>query len=148
MRYAEKSYFLELLIKKKGDAKGTWQILNNIINKKSGRGELPKQFESTGIIIVDKNTIANKFNEVFSTVDPKLTNSIPVLDNGVTIHDFSVSHRNINSIFLNPISEQKVFSIVKYCKPKNSKDCDELSMYVLSKVIETIVKPLAHIFNL
>ena len=93
------------------------------------------------------NYLANKFNEFFSTVGPKLANAIPVLDNSVTIHAF-LGHHNINSIFLNPISEQEVIYIVKSCKPKNSKDCDELSMYVLSTILETSVKPLAHVFNL
>ena len=65
---------------------------------------MPRQFESNGRIIVDKITIANKFNEFFSTVGPKLANAIPVLDNGVTIHDY-LGHPNINYIFLNPISE-------------------------------------------
>ena len=31
---------------------------------------------------------------------------------------------------------------------QNSKDCDDISMYVISKVIVSIAKPLAHIFNL
>ena len=34
------------------------------------------------------------------------------------------------------------------CKPKHSKDCDDISVYVISKVIISIAKPLAHIFNL
>ena len=29
----------------------------------------------------------------------------------------------------------------------NSKECDDISMYVISKVIISIAKPLAHIFN-
>ena len=106
---------------------------------------LPHSCVSLNVIRKMQTNLDGIFNEFFSTVGPKLANDIPVLDNGVTIHDY-LGHPNINSIFLNPISEQEVITIVKSCKPKNSKDCDD--MYVLSKVIETIVKPLAHIFNL
>ena len=53
-----------------------------------------------------------------------------------------------NSMFINPVSEDEVVSIIKSCKPKHSKDCDDINMYVLTKVTDQIVKPLAHIFNL
>ena len=46
------------------------------------------------------------------------------------------------------VVENEIINIVKLCKPKNSKDCDDISMYVISKVIVSIAKPLAHIFNL
>ena len=51
-------------------------------------------------------------------------------------------------MFLTPVVENEIINIVKLCKPKNSKDCDDISMYVISKVIVSIAKPLAHIFNL
>ena len=41
--------------------------------------------------------------------------------------------------------ENEIINIVKMCKPKNSTDCDDNSMYVICKVIIPIVKPLAHI---
>ena len=54
-----------------------------------------------------------------------------------------------NSMFIiNPVSEDDVVSIIKSCKSKYSKDCDDINMYVLSKVTDQIVKPLVHIFNL
>ena len=51
-------------------------------------------------------------------------------------------------MFLNPVSINEVINIVKTCKPKNSKDCDGLIMYIVSRVINQIAKPLAHVFNL
>ena len=53
-----------------------------------------------------------------------------------------------NSMFINPVSEDEVVNIIKSCKPKHSKDCDDIIMYVLSKVTDQIGKPLVHIFNL
>ena len=51
-------------------------------------------------------------------------------------------------MFLNPVSINEVINIVKTCKPKNSKDCDGESICIVSRVINQIAKPLAHIFNL
>ena len=53
-----------------------------------------------------------------------------------------------NSMFINPVNGDEVVNIIKSCKPKHSKDCDDINMYVLSKVTDQIVKPLVHIFNL
>ena len=50
-------------------------------------------------------------------------------------------------MFLNPVSEDEIINIVKSFKPKHSNDNNGLSMYVISKVIKSIVRPLAHIFN-
>ena len=51
-------------------------------------------------------------------------------------------------MFINPVNEDEVANIVKSCKPKHSQDCDDINMYVFSKVSDQIVKPLVHIFNL
>ena len=72
--------------------------------------------------------------------------TIPVIDNGLSIHDY-LGNENINYMFLNPVSEDEIINIVKSFKPKHSNDNNDLSMYVISKVIKSIVKPLAHIFN-
>ena len=66
---------------------------------------------------------------------------------GASIGDY-VGEHNINSMFLTPVIENEIINIVKLCKPKNSKDCDHISRYVISKVIVSIAKPLAHIFTL
>ena len=53
-----------------------------------------------------------------------------------------------NSKYIHPVSEDEVVNIIKSGKPKHSKDCDDINMYVLSKVTDQIVKPLVHTFNI
>ena len=48
-------------------------------------------------------------------------------------------------MFINPVSEDEVVNIIKSCKPKHSKECDDINMYVLSKVTDQIVEPLVYI---
>ena len=38
-------------------------------------------------------------------------------------------------MFITPVSENEIITTVKSYKPKHSKDCDDMSMYVVSKVI-------------
>ena len=100
----------KLLTEKKGDAKGTWKILNNVINKKQGHHELAKQFESNGETIHDRTAIANEFNTFFANVGPNLAMTIPVIDNGPSIHDYLGN------------GEDEIINIVKSFKPKHSND--------------------------
>ena len=49
---------------------------------------------------------------------------------------------------MTPVVENEIINVVKLCKPKNSKDCDDISMFVINKVNISIAKPLAHILKL
>ena len=147
LRFSEKSYYSKRLLENKGNAKGIWKILNTIINKRTRPNELPRQFINNGETFSSNKAITSEFNVFFSTIGPKLADSIPILDNGVTIYDY-MGQPNKNSMFITPVSEDEIITTVKCCKPKHYKDCDDMSIYVVSKVIWSIVKPLAHIFNL
>ena len=147
LRTAEKEYYSKLLTDAKGNIKSTWKILNTIINKKTNTSKLPSHFECNEINIVSKQSIADGFNNFFVDVGSNLDKKITVADNAASIYDF-MGQQCPNSMFINPVSEDEVVNIIKSCKPKHSKDCDDINMYVLSKVTDQIVKPLVHIFNL
>ena len=81
-------------------------------------------------------------------VGSNLAKMITVADNAASIYDY-MGQQCPNSMFINPVSEDEVVSIIKSCIPKHSKDCDDINMYVLSKVTDQIVKRLVHIiFNI
>ena len=147
LRFSEKSYYSKRLLENKGNAKRIWKILNTVINKKTRPNELPRLFINNGETISSNKAIASEFNVFSPTIGPKLADSMPILNNGVTIYDY-MGHPNRNSMFITPVSEDEINTIVKSCKPKHSKDCDDMSMYVVSEAIWPIVKPLAHILNL
>ena len=51
-------------------------------------------------------------------------------------------------MFINPVNEAEVIRIIKLCKPKDSMDYDDISMWVISRIAPQVVKPLVHIFNI
>ena len=51
--------------------------------------------------------IASEFIVFFSTIGPKLADSIPILDNGVTIYDY-MGQPNRNSMFITPVTRRLV----------------------------------------
>ena len=78
-----------------------------------------------------------------------LTKKITVADNAASIYDYKIMVQLCpNSMFINAVNDDEVVNIIKSCKPKHSQDCDDINMYVLSKVTDHIVKQLVHIFNL
>ena len=109
--------------------------------------QLPSHFECNGINIVSKQSIADEFNNFFVGVGSNLDKKITVADNAASIYD-SMGQQCPNSMFINPVHEDEVVNIIKSCKPNHSQDCDDINMYVLSKVTDQIVKPIVHIFNL
>ena len=147
MRVAEKTYYSKLLTDAKGNAKNTWRILNTVISKKRNTSQLPSHFDFNGQSITCKQKIANEFNNFFVGVGPNLANNIPAVENAASIYD-NMGQRPLKSMFLDPVDDVKVLNTVKSCKPKHSYDCDDISMYVITKVIHQIVKPLVYIFNL
>ena len=115
LRFSEKSYYSKHLLENKGNAKGIWKILNTVINKKTRPNELPRQFINNGETISSNKAIASEFNVFFSTIGPPLADSIPILDNGVTLYDY-LGQPNRNYMFITPVSEKEIITTVKSCK--------------------------------
>ena len=147
LRTAEKEHYSKLLSDAKRNIKDTWNILNAAMNQKKSSTEFPSNFELNGTNIVNKQTIADEFNNFFVNVGPNLAKNIPAANNAASIYDY-MDQQNLNSMFINPVNEAEVIRIIKLCKPKDSMDYDDISMWVLSRIAPHVVKPLVHIFNL
>ena len=117
------------------------------MNKKKSFTEFPSHFELNGTNIVNKQTIADEFNNFFVKVGPNLAKNIPAVNNAASIYDY-MGQQNLNSMFISPVNEAEVIRIIKLCKPKDSMDYDDISMWVLSRIAPHVIKPLVHISNL
>ena len=109
--------------------------------------EFASHFELNGTNIVNKQTIADEFNNFFVNVGPNLVKNIPAVNNVASIYDY-MGQQNLNSMFINPVNEAEVIRIIKLCKTNDSMDYNDISMWVLSRIAPHVVKPLVHIFNL
>ena len=59
-----------------------------------------------------------------------------------------ITHHVVNSMFLEPVTEQEILNIVKLFKNKHSRGHDGIPMFLLKNVIHNILKPLSYICNL
>jgi len=84
--------------------------------------------------------IANVFNNLFTTIGPDLANNIKTHPTK-SVHDYLIS-RNKKSMFLSPVDECEVISVVNGCKSKTSTDCDVIDftkcVYSLTVVINLL----------
>ena len=62
--------------KYKNDIRKTWDTLKEIINKKTFKSDFSSCFVQEGVEITGSKIIADKFNEYFTEIGPKLARSI------------------------------------------------------------------------
>ena len=67
LRLTEKMYYSTLLEQQRNNVKGTWKILNKVINKKYNKPTYPEYFLKNNKRISKKEDIANGFNFFFFT---------------------------------------------------------------------------------
>ena len=116
------------------------------MGKDKNKHEFPDKFDYNRRTTSNNTDIANLFNEFFTNVGPDLAKNI-ITPNGTSIFDY-MQNRNDTCMFLTPVDEMEVSRVVKSCKNKYSTDSNELSMYVVKRIIVNIVTPVTHICNL
>ena len=111
-RYCEKRYYSDLLTKHGNNIKESWKILNDVIKKKQNNSNFPDYFiDSNGIEIKGNRNIANKFNDFFVNIGPKLAGQIECIPNK-NIYDY-LPKSNTNSMFLSPVDKNEIVTTVK-----------------------------------
>ena len=141
MRYVEKEYYNRLLYEKKDDIKGTWKIINK------SNVSYPEEFYDKGQCIKNGKSIADGFNNFFTNVGPTLAANIKTPVTAQSIFE-TMGMKNVNSMFVNPVTQVELFRIVNTCKAKHSCDVDDISMYIVKNSFKAIVTPFLHICNL
>ncbi len=76
IRIAQIKYYEAIFCKFKGDIRGTWKKINDILNRTKRKKTFPSSFKDGENIINDKIMIANKFNIFFTNIGPKLAAEI------------------------------------------------------------------------
>ena len=146
LRLSKKTYYSKLLVEHRNNIAETWQILRTVIGKHLKHSSYPNHFIVEGSKVDNKTEIANVFNNFFTNIGPDLANNIRT-PTKTSVYDYLTS-RNKKSLFLSPIDEREVISVVNGCKSKTSTDCDDIDFRLIKSVITSIVKPITHIFNL
>ena len=146
IKASKKMYYEDQLIKYKHNTKMIWKTLNNILNKKTKKTDLPKQFANnmSPNIIDDPIEIATKFNDYFVNLGPKLAKNI---NNTNTAFDKYLTESIPNSFFLEAVTEHEVRNEIGKINATKSPGYDGLSAKIIKLVANEISKPITQIFN-
>ena len=135
LRVAKRFYYNKKLDEYKSNAKSTWKLLNELINKKKMKCNLPSIFKSNEEDIFNPTHIANRFCEYFANVGPNLAKSIPASDKS---HRSFLNGGFINSIFLQSASEQEVTEICSSFRSGTAPGYDSISMNIVKESFNLI----------
>jgi hypothetical protein len=124
--------------------KAMWQLINKQIGKTQ---EEVKNFE----LRVGNNLVINP-NEVTEILNGHFTNIMTELAKKSNIGWNNKISPKINkcvtSVFIYPVTEEEVVSLAKTLKNKQTAGPDDIPECLVKQCIESIKKPLTHIFNL
>ena len=74
---AKKDYYHTEFMKYKRDVKNTWRTINNLLCRKNRKSNDPVHLKVFSKDITNKKEIAEEFNNYFTSIGPRLSNSIP-----------------------------------------------------------------------
>ena len=137
---------------KTNKTKTTWNIINENINNRHGRQDIPS-ININGVITQNNQVIANTFNSYYSSVAQHITKNF---NNSNVVGNTHNTINYLHNILKQPlpldklkfVSPAEIENVAKSLKAKNSHGYDEISTKAIKQSILYISSPLAYICNL
>ena len=145
IRNSKKLYYQQCFEKFKSDIKKTWRVIKEVIHADKNNILLPNYFVIDDIPITDNKIIANKFNEYFTSIGPKLAENI-----SAPLNDSFDSYLNTpvtTDFTFEPVNKENIKQIINNLKPKSSSGIDSISNKLLKLIKDHISEPIALIIN-
>ena len=144
-RLAKSLYYEEKLESLKKNAKGTWKILNQIINKNHRSSKLPSTFTINNLEISDPSLIANQFCNSINNLEPTLAKKIP---SSIRAHKSFLPDRLHNSFFLESTTQSEIVETANSLRLNTAAGHDKIPMWSVEESINYISEPLTYVLNL
>ena len=141
---AKKSYYHNEFLKHKHNIKNTWLTINNLLCRQKRKTHFPNEIKINSVSITDQNSIANEFNNYFTSVGLTLSNRIPQTQK--SYQDY-LTKMIYSKFSFSPTNRDEVIKIINNFLPKTSSGCDELSMKLLKRVRYVLCDSITLIIN-
>jgi hypothetical protein len=99
-----------------------------------------------GNLVSDPPTVANHFNQFFTTIGKQISESVLPVDKNP--EDYIEYGRDIPDLNLQNTTPEHIQKIIKKLQPKLSLDSQGISTKMIKLIGNEISSPLSHIFNL
>ena len=140
---AEREQYDNLFQSYKSNMKKSWELIAEIINKKSNKRTKSNFLSKEGLPLSGKD-VATNFNNFFVNVGPTLAGQIP--ESQVDPLSY-MNSRNAHTIFLQPVTFDEVSKIIKELR-NSSPGWDDIHAKIVKKTYLHFVTPLTHVCNL
>ena len=145
LRTAKRSYYQKRIESSKSNIKATWNIINEILNKKKRNVSESSIFTDNDSNISDPQLIANRFCDYFSNFGQNLSQKIP--GSKQTLNSY-LSGNFSNFAFDEPVAPSEVVSVVGSLRPGTADGYDNIPSWIIKNSIDLLSEPLIHIVNL
>ena len=138
-----KEEYFKTKLSNANNSKNSWQAINELLNKKPKSTQVTQLNVDDQVITGDRN-IADCFNQYFSSIGCKLSESIQ----NINIEPMAFVTPVESSFHFSRISVQEVLSALNQLNLRKSPGLDAISVKLLKDTSDVIAQPLANIFNL
>ena len=140
-RKTERNYYKEQFELNENDIRKSWKVIKDVIGKHEHRlYNDHEDFYMNSKLTIDKNQIANSFNNYFVNIGKSLAQQITS-----TINPLSYINTNIHSIYIPDI--KKIITVINTLK-NSAPGNDEMPASILKQCIKTYIDPLTYLVNL
>ena len=139
----KKLYYRNLLLKHKHNPKESWQTINQILGRSQNKSNTITSLKIGENVISHSNTIAETFNEYFSTVGEKIANSG---DSG-NIHFSSFIRKPPTNFEFNTVSVDKVLHSFLTLSSSKATGIDKIPIKILKLSANIIAPSMTKLFN-
>ena len=145
IRHEKQNYYRNRFSKVRNDIKGTWGVINDVLNKTRTKVQ-SFNIKHNNMDISNPQEVVNLYNEYFRSIGSQIVKELP--SNSKSFNDFLHPRNCTESFFLKPIEPSEIIKIVSQFKANKSPGHDEIDPNVLKKSIQYLAIPLCNIFNL
>jgi hypothetical protein len=143
IRASKKLYYAKILELNASNFKKTWSILNEAINKKGAKNTI-SEIICNVITVNNSFEIAQKFNAFFTSIATTFSNEINPSDTDIDVTPITNCKFDMSSF---PVTSEELELALGSLQDKKTPDLNNVSMYLLKKVINLVKTPLIHIFS-
>ena len=143
IRQAKELFYKNKFGKSDGDPRKTWQVINELTSRKTGRSSV-RELSLNGVSITNSTALSNAFNDHFSTIGSKLASEIP-FNNGSSFQEH-ISGLCERFHLVSTDSNQVLCLFKKLNKPKGA-GLDGISSRLILDCADLIAPQISIVFN-
>ena len=129
----------------KNNIRKSWQIVNNLLGKRTDKSSCVKLLTINDNQISDPKDIADHFAHFFKNVGKNQATSISAINKSP--HDY-LRNSNLNmSMFMKPTDETEIANIIQSFISKTSSGFDNISNKLLKNILPGVITPLTILIN-